>query len=184
MGVLDDILDWERKFEDGTMDKYVEREWWLKDTYQKTLLTAFVVDEDNDLHINDLGKYCKPPIRSKYIDLSDCSEGEYNLFCKHLSQFQYDGLLIDNIDKIPNNKDREYWEAFVRSALKREDEYPLPLREDEDPIPPFGDNINFSKMHIAVRCREYPEYLTGKSLQCFIIEPNNRFHSLLLDKDK
>ena len=173
MGIMD-ILDWERRFEDGTMDKYVERLWWLKDTYQKTLLTAFVVDEDNDLDINDLGKHCEPPIRSKYIDLSDCSEGEYNLFCKHLSQFQYDGLLIDNIDKIPNNKDREYWKAFVRFALKREDEYPLP---------PFGENINFSEMHIAVRCREYPEYLTGKSLQCFIIEPNNRFHSLL-DEDK
>ena len=167
MGVLDDILDWERKFEDGTMDKYVEREWWLKDTYQKTLLTAFVVDED--VPIEYLGKLFNPQIRSKYIDLSDCSAGDYNLFCQHLNQFKYDGLLIDNIDKIPNNEDREYWEAFVRFALKREDEFPLP----------DGDDIYFSKMHIAVRCKEYPEYLMGKSLQCIIIgeEYNNRFLS-------
>ena len=170
MGVLDDILDWERKFEDGTMDIYVERIVLLKDTYQKTILTAFVVDEDEDLPIKDLGKQCEPSIRSKYIDLSACSVGDYNLFCQHLNQFQYDGLLIDNIDKIPNNEDREYWEAFVRFALKREDEYPLP---------PFGDTIDFSKMHIAVRCKEYPEYLMGKSLQCIIIgeEYNNRFLS-------
>ena len=167
MSILD-ILD-DSKWWDGTMDKYVERLWWLKDTYQKTILTAFVVDEDEDLHIKDLGKQCEPPIRSKYIDLSDCSVGDYKLFCQHLNQFQYDGLLIDNIDKIPNNEDRAYWEAFVRFALKREDEFPLP----------DGDNIDFSKMHIAVRCKEYPEYLMGKSLQCIIIgeEYNNRFLS-------
>ena len=163
MGILD-LREWE----DGTMDKYVERFWWLKDTYQKTILTAFVVDEDEDLGIKDLDKQCDPPIRSKYIDLSTCEEGDYDLICKHLLQFHYDGLLIDNIDKIPNNEDRGYWEEFVRFALKREDDYPLP---------PSGDNIHFSEMHIAVRCKKYPEYLMGKSLQCFFIEPNNRFHS-------
>ena len=68
--------------------------------------------------------------------------------------------MIDNVDEIPDNSDREDWEEFVRFALKREPEY-LML--------PFGDCINFNEMHLAVRCKEYPEYIKGKSLQMIII---------------
>ena len=146
-----------RKFEDGTMDKYIENLNLLHYSFGGTILSACVVDADMDMPIDGLGESLD--VWSKYIDLSNCPEGDYNLFCKHLSQSQYDGLMIDNIDKIPDNEDREYWEAFVRCALKREDEFPLPS----------GDNICFDKMHIAVRCKEFPEYLKGKSLQCVII---------------
>ena len=82
----------------------------------------------------------------------------YELF--RLNQFKYDGLIIDNVDEIPDNSDREDWEEFVRFALKRETEYSML---------PFGDCINFNKMHLAVRCKEYPEYIKGKSLQMVII---------------
>ncbi len=99
-------------------------------------------------------------IRSKYIDLSQTSKGDYNRFAQHLNQFKYDGLIIDNVDEIPDNSDREDWEEFVRFALKRETEYSML---------PFGDCINFNEMHLAVRCKEYPEYIKGKSLQMIII---------------
>ena len=148
-----------RKFEDGTMDKYIERWALLQNTFAGTTLSACVVNADmDDMPIDGLGE--SQDVWSKYIDLSNCPEGDYNLFCRRLNQSKFDGLMIDNIDKIPDNEDREYWEEFVRCALKREDEFPLP---------DGGDNICFSKMHIAVRCKEIPEYLKGKSLQCVII---------------
>ena len=143
-------------FDNGTMDKEVEYLHLLHDTFLGTILTAFVVNRD--IPINHVGKVLG--IRSKYIDLSQTSKGDYNRFAQHLNQFKYDGLMIDNVDEIPDNSDREDWEEFVRFALKRETEYSML---------PFGDCINFNEMHIAVRCKEYPEYIKGKSLQMIII---------------
>lgn len=143
-------------FDNGTMDKEVEYLNLLHKTFSGVTSTAFVVNPD--IPINNVGK--EMGIRSKYIDLSQTSKGDYNLFAQHLNQFKYDGLLIDNVDKIPDNPDREDWEEFVRFALKRESEYQML---------PFGDCINFNEMHIAVRSKEYPGYLKGKSLQMIII---------------
>lgn len=143
-------------FDNGTMDKEVEYLKLLHDTFLGTILTAFVVNRD--IPINHVGKVLG--IRSKYIDLSQTSKGDYKRFAQHLNQFKYDGLMIDNVDEIPDNSDREDWEEFVRFALKRETEYSML---------PFGDCINFNEMHIAVRCKEYPEYIKGKSLQMIII---------------
>ena len=126
-------------FDNGTMDKEVEYLNLLHDTFLGTTLTAFVVNRD--IPINHVGKVLG--IRSKYIDLSQTSKGDYNRFAQHLNQFKYDGLVIDNV-----------------FALKRETEYSML---------PFGDCINFNEMHIAVRCKEYPEYIKGKSLQMIII---------------
>ena len=103
-------------FDNGTMDKEVEYLNLLHDTFLGTTLTAFVVNRD--IPINHVGKVLG--IRSKYIDLSQTSKGDYNRFAQHLNQFKYDGLIIDNV-------------------------------------------------HIAVRCKEYPEYIKGKSLQMIII---------------
>ena len=143
-------------FDNGTMDKEVEYLNLLHDTFLGTTLTAFVVNRD--IPINHVGKVLG--IRSKYIDLSQTSKGDYNRFAQHLNQFKYDGLMIDNVDEIPDNSDREDWEEFVRFALKRETDYQLL---------PFGDCINFNEMHTAVRCKEYPEYIKGKTLQMIII---------------
>ena len=143
-------------FDNGTMDKEVEYLHLLHDTFLGTILTAFVVNRD--IPINHVGKVLG--IRSKYIDLSQTSKGDYKRFAQHLNQFKYDGLMIDNVDEIPDNSDREDWEVFVRFALKRKTEYSML---------PFGDCINFNEMHIAVRCKEYPEYIKGKSLQMIII---------------
>ena len=143
-------------FDNGTMDNMVEYLHLLHNTFLGTILTAFVVNRD--IPINHVGK--ELGIRSKYIDLSQTSKGDYKRFAQHLNQFKYDGLMIDNVDEIPDNSDREDWEEFVRFALKRETEYSML---------PFGDCINFNKMHLAVRCKEYPEYIKGKSLQMVII---------------
>ena len=113
-------------FDNGTMDKEVEYLNLLHDTFLGTTLTAFVVNRD--IPINHVGKVLG--IRSKYIDLSQTSKGDYNRFAQHLNQFKYDGLMIDNVDEIPDNSDREDWEEFVRFALKRETDYQLL---------PFGD---------------------------------------------
>lgn len=151
MGILD-LTD----FDNGAMDKEIEYINLLHGTFSRTISTAFVVYPD--IPIKHVGKLLD--IRSKYIDLSLTTKGDYNRFAQHLSQFKYDGLIIDNVDEIPDNSDRENWEEFVRFALKRESDFPLL---------PFGDCINFNEMHIAVRCKEYPLYLKGKSLQMIII---------------
>lgn len=146
----------------GEMDLFVKAMYQMNEAYSKTLMSACVVDPADKFPINDMENMF-PDIYSRYIDLSKCKDGDYTLFCQHLSQTEYEGLLIDNIDLIPDNADREYWEEFVRFALKRETEFPLL---------PFHC-ISFDEMHIAVRCGKYPEYLKGKSLQTVIIEVDN-----------
>lgn len=149
-------------FFNGEMDMFVETMYRFNEAYSKTVMSACVVDTADKFPINDLENMF-PDIYSKYIDLSQCKEGDYLRFCEHLSQFEYEGLLIDNIDRIPNNADREDWEAFVRFALKRETEFPLL---------PFHC-ISFDERHIGARCRRFPEYLNGKSLQSDIIKVDN-----------
>lgn len=143
-------------FDNGMMDKEVEDLCLLRNVFERRVMSALVMNPGID--VKNLGK--DTGVRSKYIDLSQTSEGDYNLFALHLNQFGYDGLIIDNVDKIPHNADREDWECFVRYALKRENEYP---------ILPSGESINFGEMHIAARAAEYPEYLKGKSLQMMVI---------------
>ena len=135
-------------FDNGMMDKEVEDLCLLRNVFERRVMSALVINPGID--VKNLGK--DMGVRSKYIDLSQTSKGDYNLFALHLNQFGYDGLIIDNVDKIPRNADREDWEYFVRYALKRENEYP---------ILPSGESINFGEMHIAARASEYPEYLKG-----------------------
>ncbi|MDE6027800.1 MAG: hypothetical protein K2G23_07005, partial [Muribaculaceae bacterium] len=122
--------------------------------------SMIVVDQANELTLADFEKM-DASLNLGKIELGNVAPGEYNLFCRHLAENHYDGLLIDNIDSIPDNEDREYWEEFVRFALKREDDFPL-----------TGTNsyIDFSSLHIAVHCGHYPHYLEGKSLQAIRIE--------------
>ncbi|MCM1224451.1 MAG: hypothetical protein NC548_59380, partial [Lachnospiraceae bacterium] len=103
----------------------------------------------------------------KYIDLSECTDGDYSLIGKYIGQYMtdgecvIDGLIFDNVDLIPENPDKDKLEQMVISALRREDD--LQILPSVKPIP-------FDKMMIAVRCKDFPEYLHGKSLQAEIIE--------------
>ena len=146
-------------FFNGKMDDWIEKWELLNRTFGNKILSVLLVDPNNEMPIEYVMQR-HPNSRIKYIDLAKCCDGDYNRFAQHLNQFKYDGLMIDNVDEIPDNSDREDWEEFVRFALKREADYQLL---------PFGDCINFNEMHIAVRCKEYPEYIKGKSLQMIII---------------
>lgn len=132
--------------------------------FKNTINSVLVIDKEGYTPLKKeelMDQY--PDIHMKYINLALASNGDYTLFCKLLSQRRYNGLLLDNIDRIPDNADREFWEEFVRFALKREHEVPIPNYAGGDFL------INFDEMHIAARCMEMPEFLEGKSLQAVFI---------------
>lgn len=130
----------------------------LTNTFKNIVLAALIVDDAEQNPIHNLGS--DNGIFSKYIDLSATKTGDYNKILKELGTLpQLEGILLDNVDKIPKNKDREYWEEFVRFALKKEPDFPLP----------GGASISFDKIHVAARCKDFPDYLKGRSLQCYII---------------
>jgi len=143
---------------EAELDMWVEKSSEFKEVYPKKVLSVVVIDPDGGFPLKDLEN--NTDIYSKYFDLSQCVEGDYNRIMRNISDFGYDGLMFDNIDNIPDNSDKGDWEELVRFALKREDEYNI--------LPFF--TVDFSKMSIGVRCREYPEYLKGKDLQTYIIE--------------
>lgn len=151
------IFDTERYYE--YIERGLENDQVFDQTFKNTSSSVLRINQSGSKSIDkDWMSKNYPDIHMKYVDLVLQREGSYALVCKNLSQRRYDGLLLDNIDRIPDNADRENWEEFVRFVLKRE-EYPIPSYQGGDYL------INFNEMHIAARCMEMPEYLEGDSLQ-------------------
>lgn len=147
-----------------SLDRYIENKYWFDHSFKSRAASVMVIDPKGDFPLKDIeydGLYVK------YFDLSECSVGDYNRIGKFINQYvangesMIDGLMFDNIDRLPQNSETEDLEQMITSALKRDDD--LQMLPSEEPIP-------FNKMMIAVRCNEYPEYLKGKSLQTDIIE--------------
>ena len=91
-----------------------------------------------------------------YINLSE----ESNLFeiqVQVLLSQEYDGILIDNIDKIWD-KDKERRIQFVRSALEKT--YYSILN---------GCTINFRTLRVLLSGSKWPDYLSPEIDNCLII---------------
>lgn len=103
---------------------------------------------------------------TKYIDLSDLKEGDYDRYMGQIAHSTFDGIMLDNIDRIPDNKDKEFWQEFVRFALKKEMDFPL-----NQTTGATCGVMDFDKLHVAARnTGGFPEYLRGKSIQCSVID--------------
>ncbi len=155
--IFEKLDNWEA----GKYDKYLECAKVLKDTFNGTILAALVIDDvGDDFGFSSINYLVNNEINSKYIDLSVTGFGDYGRFLKELSRTpKLEGILLDNIDRIPGNADTRYWEEFVRFALKKEPDFPLPA----------GATLSFDKMHIAARCQAFPKYLKDCSMQCLVI---------------
>ena len=94
-----------------------------------------------------------------YFDLSQVRDGDYALITKKISDWEYDGILFDNIDTIPEISEKRDFEELVRFALKREDDFPIPGKK----------YLNFSQKKIGCSATEYPDYLKGKSTYTYFI---------------
>lgn len=93
-----------------------------------------------------------------YFDLSMVSDGDYALITKKI-YWECDGILFDNIDAIPEISEKRDFENLVKSALKREDDFPI-----------FDNNsIDFSQKKIGCKTTEYPDYLKGVSTYTYFI---------------
>lgn len=156
MSILSDDFGTTPEFE-----KEIEQTLWMNKFFAGTTLSVLVATPT--LSVSTL--ISNSDIPTEHIYLVNTKVGDYGHFARRVSQMQLNhphcGIVIDNIDKIPDNADREYWEEFVRFALKRENDYPVPEWD--------GHYINFGEMHIAVGCDEKPAYLEGASLQAYII---------------
>lgn len=148
------------------LDDFVERVQpkilQFKKFFLGKILSVVIVCSDDDfslLHFHNTEVPNKE--RIAYFDLSKVTDGDYKLIIKTLSWGTKEGVLFDNIDRIPNISEKEDFEYLVQTALK-EDTLPT---EREIPF----DMLDFSGLMVGVKCSEYPDYLKGKSLQTFII---------------
>ena len=107
---------------------------------------------------------------SKYYDLAQCKAGNYVDFIRDyvlpLVYGQIDYLLVDNIDKIPEIKDKTEFENILKYLAKREDYNPFQnySATPNDLIPNVG-TIDFDKVkdHLIMRCEEVPKFLTDNT---------------------
>lgn len=163
MSILDsfEASDWNN----GVRDANIENHMRLKDTYGLGVCAALVVTENCPFYeIKSEFKFS-----TKYINLSCVEEGEYDRVMEQMPYWTFEGIMLDNIDKIPDNKDTEYWQEFVRFALKKEADFPLNQTSGAT-----CGIIDFDKLHVAARSTSgLPEYLEGKSLQSIIINANS-----------
>lgn len=154
------------------MDDYVHRVYpkvqEFKEFFLGNLLSSVMIcSDDDDFTLLSFRDYDLPSdVYAAYFDLSTVTEGDYKLILRELSfGVAESGLLLDNIDQIPDIPDKEDYEFLARMALKRD--Y-LPTEKGR-PI----DLPDFSKIRVGAKCSQFPDYLKGKSLQvCFTtIEP-------------
>ena len=121
-----------------------------------------MVCSDDDFSLSHFHNFEVPnKERIAYFDLSKVIDGDYKLIIKLLSWGTKEGVLFDNIDRIPNISEKEDFEYLVQMALKRDT---LPT-ERGMPI----DMLDFDDLLVGAKCSEYPDYLKGKSLQSITI---------------
>jgi hypothetical protein len=101
--IFEKLDNWEA----GKYDKYLECARVLKDTFNGTILAALVIDDvGDDFGFSSINYLVNNGINSKYIDLSVTGFGDYGRFLKELSRTpKLEGILLDNIDRIPGNAD-------------------------------------------------------------------------------
>lgn len=149
------------------LDRYIETQYWFERAFKSKFISAVIIDPKEEFPLKGYADSRFGEMFIKYFDLSECKEGDYRLIAKFIVQYvadgesMIDGLIFDNIDRIPEISDKEEIEQMVLYALKRDDDW--------RPVIP-GPTIPFSKMMIASRCKEFPAYLLGKSLQANAIE--------------
>lgn len=169
MSILDNFEDSEWATE-GKMDKWVEKRQDIMNIFNQKIMSALIIDPENQMQLSEI-EVANPELNLLKIDLADLKEGDFNkigqLLNRHIAdgEFLYDGLLLDNIDRIQAGADTEDLQAMVWQALKRDDSEMVGYQ-----ILPFGEAIPFDKMRIAARCRYFPDYLEGKSLLVYRVE--------------
>lgn len=148
------------------LDDFVERVQpkilQFKEFFLRKILSAVIVCSDDDFSLSHFHNFEVPnKERIAYFDLSKVTDGDYKLIVKLLSWGTKEGVLFDNIDRIPNISEKEDFEYLVQMALKRDT---LPT-ERGMPI----DMLDFSGFMVGAKCSEYPDYLKGKSLLAITI---------------
>ena len=131
--------------------------------YGRTDFSVLFIDPENIFDLNQYCNYC-PGKNMLYIDLAQVKKGDYNSISTDLANNKYDGLMFDNVDKIPRTKEKEYWQYLIKYALKKE-EFPLAY--------PLKGEINFENLITVCRCSEYPRYIDPRVIMGVQVDLNS-----------
>ncbi|MCM1452125.1 MAG: hypothetical protein NC102_07690 [Clostridium sp.] len=152
-------------FEDeffSALDKSIE----FERMFQKGV-SVLVIDPNDKFKLNDRPKEDQTIL---YFDMSECAEGDFARIARkiyeHVKAGELDGLLFDNIDRMPDVEDKGDLENLVAFALKNDSDYSAPVYGD----PIIGGPIPFDRMKVGARCREYPEFLNDYHVVSFLLE--------------
>lgn len=151
---------------ESDMEDYVERISPKIQEFKKYFLeesiSAVIIALQEDFSLREFHQRDLPDDKYiVYFDLARVKEGDYKLIFRKLCWEEIDGVLFDNIDKIPDIEDKEEIEYLVKTALKKD--Y-LPTDKG---MP--KETLDFGKMMVGARCSDFPDYLKGQSLQTIII---------------
>lgn len=102
-----------------------------------------------------------------FIDFDEIKYGDLEKWVTKISSDKPETILFKNIDKIPVNSDKEYWESIITIALKKE-EYPVMIETQEGYYKTFI--LPFDKIKIITTCSQYPEFLKRKGMLGYIVD--------------
>lgn len=100
----------------------------------------------------------------------DFNEIEGNVLENWVTKISLDkppAILFKNIDKMPNNKEKDYWESIITIGLKGE-EYPIQLETKDGYYKTF--NLPFDRIKLITTCSQYPEFLKDKGTLGYILD--------------
>ena len=157
MGILDN--DFEKKIDRRVLIIEPRIRAFKRIFLQDNSLCPVMICAPDDFNLYRIKEELKGECNVGYFDLSQVRDGDYELITKKISDWEYDGILFDNIDAIPEISEKKDFEELVRFALKREDDFPIPGKK----------YLNFSPKKIGCKATEYPDYLKGKSTNTYFI---------------
>lgn len=146
MNILDENL-----IDDPALDRYitevapvVKR---FEEAFDQGVCVPVLIDPLDEVNMNEIAA----EKGAKYYDLESVSKEEYEPFARSLAN--HGSYIFDNIDKISEGPQKEYFVELVRFILKREDDFPVSEKV----------YVDFSYKRIGARCAAIPDYLAGKS---------------------
>lgn len=119
---------------------------------------------------NELDMKREFPLSCLTINLAKVSKTDLKNICFKLSLGKISILYLKNIDKIPLNGNKDYWESIVIIGLKGE-EYPIQIETEDGYFKEFI--LPFDKIKLICTCSQYPDFLKDKGMLGYVFDFSN-----------
>ena len=144
--------------------KNMQRDLLIKFLYDK-IIKLIIIDPNQNSGLEDLIDF-----PYQIIDLNEVRYGELERWVSVISSDKSSSILFKNIDKIPEDSMKDYWESIVIIGLKGE-EYPIQIETEDGYFKEFI--LPFDKIKLICTCSQYPDFLKDKGMLGYVFDFSN-----------